>query len=93
MPESVEIPAPVSTAKRVIPRDQPVRLGNTIQDGDLRFRSTAPGWSGGDIVLVGQSTEDLFPAASLDTSRRASTVTEAHRQRTRKQTLEKITQG
>lgn len=39
-----------------------VGLGNTIQDGDLRFRSTAPGWSGGDVVLVGQSTEDLFPA-------------------------------
>lgn len=26
--------------------DEPVGLGNTIQGGDLCFRSTAPGWSG-----------------------------------------------
>ena len=39
----------------------PVGLGNTIRDGDLRFRSSV-GWSGGDVVLVGQSAENLFPA-------------------------------
>jgi len=38
-----------------------VGLGNTIQVGDLRFRSSV-GPSGGDVVLVGQSAEDLFPA-------------------------------